>query len=472
MRPYLKGKCLDTQDMNNYRPVSNLPLLSKIKERAILDQLLPILEANQVIPSLQSAYRQFHSTETALCRIYNDLVLNTCDGKASVLVMLDLSAAFDTVDHQLLMSDMEEVGVRDSALTYMKSYLYGRVQRVVVGEATSDPIPLVCGVPQGSVLGPILFSIYISSLMSVLQAHDVAYHFYADDTQFYIKVENVAAAKEKVSMVIADIKKWMFGRKLKLNEGKTEIIIVKGNSRHMNAEQFGNFQVGSAPLEPVNVVRDLGFRFDSSLDFRSQINQVVKVCHYHIRNLYMVRKFLSRQCLVTLVGSLVLSQVDYCNSLYIGLPKYQLRKLQSVLNRAARLIFLLPPRTSTTPSLIELHWLPVKARIEFKVCLLVFKALKFREPKYIVDMLIPFQNAGMALRSSDDPYRLVEPRAIQGHSFADRSFSYVAPRLYNRIPLVIRNLSSVESFKRHLKTFIFERAYNCEGRCLTAEYVV
>ena len=353
LRPYLKGKSLDSQDMNSYRPVSNLPLLSKIKERAILDQLLPILEVNEVVPSFQSAYKQFHSTETALCRIYNDLVLNTCAGKASVLVMLDLSAAFDTVDHQLLVNDMEEVGLRDSALAYMKSYLSVRVQKVIVGKATSDPVPLECGVPQGSVLGPILFSIYISSLKSILEAHGVAYHFYADDTQFYIRVENVAVAKERVSLVISDIKKWMFGRKLKLNEGKTEIIIVKGNSRHLNAEQFGDFQVGDTPLLPVNVVRDLGFRFDSSLDFKNQINHVVKICYHHIRNLYMVRKFLSRQCLVTMVSSLVLSQVDYCNSLYIGLPKYLLRKLQSVLNRAARLVFLLPPLTSTTHLLLS-----------------------------------------------------------------------------------------------------------------------
>ena len=471
LRPYLKGKSLDCQNMSNYRPVSNLSLLSKIKERAVLDQLLPILVANEVIPSVQSAYKQFHSTETALCRIYNDLATNTCAGKSSVLVMLDLSAAFDTVDHQLLVNDMDEVGLRNSALKYMKSYLSDRVQRVVVGEASSDPVPLVCGVPQGSVLGPVLFSIYISGLKSVLQSHGVAYHFYADDTQFYIRVEDVAVAKEKVSMVIADIKKWMFERKLKLNEGKTEIMIVKGNSRHGNADQFDDFQVGDTLLHPINMVRDLGFRFDSSLNFRDQINYVVKVCHYHIRNLYMVRKFLNHQCLVTLVSSLVLSQIDYCNSLYIGLPKYLLRKLQSVLNKAARLVFLLPPRTSTTPSLIELHWLPMKARIEFKVCLLVFKALKYREPKYIVEMLTPFQNAGMPLRSGDDPWRLVEPRAIQGHSFADRCFSFVAPRLYNRVPLEIRNLTSVETFKKRLKTFIFDRAYDCEAGCLTAEYV-
>ena len=352
LRPLLKKKDLDSQDMNNYRPVSNLSLLSKIMERAVLDQLLPVLMANGVIPSLQSAYRQFHSTETALCKIHNDLVLNTCAGRSSVLVMLDLSAAFDTVDHLMLLSDLEAFGMGDSALSFMRSYLSGRVQRVVVGGATSEPVPLECGVPQGSVLGPILFSVYISSLVAVLEAHGVAYHFYADDTQFYIQIEDVADAVEKVRMVLVDVKLWMSGRKLKLNDGKTEIMVVKGNSRRVDAMDFGDLQVDGALLRPVGVLRNLGFRLDTSLDFGDQINSVVRVCQYHIRNLYAVRKFLDHQSLVTLVHSLVLSHVDYCNVLYIGLPVYLLRKLQSILNRAARLIFFLPPRTPTTrPSL-------------------------------------------------------------------------------------------------------------------------
>ena len=190
------------------------------------------MEEADVIPHCQSAYRRFHSTETALCKIYNDLVHTICLGRASLLVLLDLSAAFDTVDHQLLLNDFYISGVRDVALDLLKSYISEREQRIVVGETQSEPTFLHCGVPQGSVLGPLLFTVYTSSLVNVLVAHEVDYHFYADDSQLYIQIDNIPDAKERLTLLMSDIKIWMARRRLKLNEGKTEIIIVRGNLRN------------------------------------------------------------------------------------------------------------------------------------------------------------------------------------------------------------------------------------------------
>ena len=163
--------------------------------------------------------------------------------------------------------------------------------------------------------------------------------------------------------------------------------------------------------------------------------------------------------------------MDYCNSLFIGLPNCVLMKLQSVLNRATRLIFALPPRVPTTSYLIELHWLPIKARVEFKICLLTFKALKFRQPSYLVELLNPLvAETNVALRSSDDPFRLHEPRATGERAFAARSFGYMAPRLYNKLPVALKQLDSVECFKKHLKTFFFSCAYDIAHRRVTDDY--
>ena len=147
--PYLKKIGLDINDLSNYRPVTNLTHLSKIIERAMLDQLVPFLEEVGVVPRYQSAYRKLHSTETPLCKIHDNLVSNTCHGKASLLVLLDLSADFDTVDYQLLLSDFSDCGVECTALSLLESYLENREQCLAIGESQSEPTTLQYGVPQG-----------------------------------------------------------------------------------------------------------------------------------------------------------------------------------------------------------------------------------------------------------------------------------------------------------------------------------
>ena len=224
----------------------------------------------------------------------------------------------------------------------------------------------------------------------------------------------------------------MARRKLKLNDGKTEIIVIRGNLRNVSAANFGVMSFGDTQLVPCESAKNLGVVLNSSLSFRLHIDSIVKTCNFHIYNLYMIKDFVNRKNLVTLVHSLIVSKVDYCNSLFIGLPNIILKRVQSVLNRAARLIFNLPPRVPTTSSLIELHWLPLKARIEFKICLITFKAQKFNLASYIGELLsLSSHESTSGLRSADDPYCLHEPRAIGERGFANRSFSYIAPRLCN-----------------------------------------
>ena len=157
-------------------------------------------------------------------------------------MLLDLSAAFDTVDHDVLLTDLFSCGIHEDAHSLLKSYLTNRFQHTSVGASLSEPVHLLFGVPQGSVLGPILFTLYTSSLATLLEAHNVAYHFYADDTQIYIRMDSIEDVKEKLSSLINDIKIWMNGRKLKLNDGKTDIIIVKGNLRSNIVEEFDDLE--------------------------------------------------------------------------------------------------------------------------------------------------------------------------------------------------------------------------------------
>ena len=461
VRPLLKKDNLDKELMKNYRPVSNLSFLSKVLESVMLSQLWLHLDSCNAISKFQSAYQKHHSTETALCRIYSDLVQNVCDGYSSVMVMLDLSAAFDTIDHDILLDDLRKSGVSGAAISLLRSYLNGRSQSVIIGESQSESFNLLHGVPQGSVLGPILFIVYTASLSKLIDAHNIGYHMYSDDTQLYLRLTNVERSKCDLSSLLSDIKLWMTQRKLMLNEAKTDLIIIKGNNRPVIDQHFGFLTFGGSQIYPCDKVKNVGMMFDSKLSFEAHINNVVKKCNYHIRNLYTLKSYLDNDTLLTLVHSLITSNIDYCNVLFYGISKKYVGKLQRIMNRAVRLIFGLPRRCSITPYLIRLHWLPIKARIEYKVCLLTFKVLKYQEPMYLFELLSPYATeANAVLRSQDDNLRLTEPIATHGRNFVDRSFAFSAPRLYNALPYDIRNESTVESFKKKLKTHMFELSYN------------
>ena len=469
VRPLLKKASLDPEVLKNYRPVSNLSYLHKLIEKCILSQLLPHLIKNKCISKFQSAYRSNHSTETALCRVYNDLLQNIQNSKISLLILLDLSAAFDTIDLELLLEDLREAGVSSEALELLKSYITERFQKVSMNDTISSSQKLLYGVPQGSVLGPILFSLYASKLAEIMDAHGLNYHLYADDTQIYMPVTDISTSKSAINLILNDIKLWMHNRKLQLNESKTEVFLIKGPLKtefgDLNDLQFIN------NIQTVDSVRNLGVILDSKLNFNDHFNHIVKSCNFHLRRLSSIIKYLDLNSSKTLIHAFITSRVDYCNSLFVNLPKKDLKRLQGLLNRAARLIHNLPPFTSISPYLYELHWLPVIARIEFKICLLVFKALKFDEPLYLKDLLLNYQTHSNAiLRSADDPNLLIVPRLSKHSVYGSRAFSYAGPYLFNQLPLHIKEANSVTTFKTMLKTYFFEKSFDQDTKTVTPAY--
>ena len=230
VRPQLKKINLDLIE-KNYRPVSNLQFIGKLIERAVNNQLQEHITSNNIMEPMQSAYRAGHSTETALIKVKADL-LNAIDKKEVVcLVLLDLSLAFNTVDHQILLDRLKKMfGFTGLVFIWIASYLLGRSQKVVVVDAKSPSAPLSCGVPQGSILGPILFTLYTTPLGKICTKHGITYHLYADDQQLYMafKPSNTRAKEQCIQQLegcIEEIHKWMSANMLKLNDDKTEFII-------------------------------------------------------------------------------------------------------------------------------------------------------------------------------------------------------------------------------------------------------
>ena len=224
--PLIKKASLPVEDLKNYCPVSGLSFISKLVECVVANQLVDHIHRHGLDNSYQSAYKPGHSTETALLSIKSDIYLSLSQGEATALELLDLSAASNTLDHSTLLSCLLDwFGVGGSALKWFSSYLTECYQSVKIGSTLSNLQKLLFGVPQGSVLGPLLFSLYTSPLSTLIGKHKyVNFHFYADDTQLYVHLShmNASAAFNKLNRCLQDVKEWMSASKLANNPDKTE----------------------------------------------------------------------------------------------------------------------------------------------------------------------------------------------------------------------------------------------------------
>ena len=233
--PLLKKSGLDTIH-KNYRPVSNLQYISKLTERAVVNRICKHYDHGFPLPVSQSAYRAKHSTETALAKVQSDILTNMDQQKITQLVMIDLSAAFDTVDHDLLLTIMEDLfGVSGLALRWFSSYLHQRSQHIAIEGTLSNQFSLAHGVPQGSCLGPVLFSQYSSPVFQVVEQHDQECHAYADDHQIYkgFYPGLVVSEVQNMERCISCIRDWMQGMQLKMNDSKTEYMLI-GTSKQLS----------------------------------------------------------------------------------------------------------------------------------------------------------------------------------------------------------------------------------------------
>jgi len=239
------------------------------------------------MPSLQSAYRANHSTETAVLRVLADILLALDRGDFAALVLLDLSAAFDTVDHATLLRRLElSYGIRGTALSWFKSYLSERTQFIRSGSTTSRPTVVRFGVPQVSVLGPILFLLYTADLLGLVARHGLRSHLYADDTQVYgfCAPRSTAALQNQLTACVEGIGKWMSANRLQLNASKTEILWCS-SQRRVSQLSRQPFVVCESSVAPSTVVRDLGVWLDNGLTLASHITKTIAGCFAKLRQL-------------------------------------------------------------------------------------------------------------------------------------------------------------------------------------------
>ena len=244
---------------------------------------------------------------------------------------------------------------------------------------------------------------------------------------------------------------------LLFKDSKTEFLII-GTRQQLSKIQIDSVKVGGVDIKPVEKARNLGSWFDNHMSMNIHVGKVCSKAFRGLYNIRQIRKFLSMDSTKTLIHAFVTSHLDYCNSLLAGIPQYQLQRLQKVLNAAARLIYQIPRHSHITPILISLHWLPVKFRVDFKIALLVYKALNGSAPSYISALLSPKSASKYDLRSDDQD--LLQVPATKLKTVGDRAFTSAAPRIWNTLPLEIRQSENISIFKKQLKTFLFKNAFN------------
>lgn len=452
--PILKKPSLDPAQLNNYRPISNLSFLSKLLERSVASQISSYFSTNDLFPPLQSAYRPRHSTETALLKITNDALTAADRGMVTVVVLLDYSAAFDTVDHAVALEILEKkFGVSSSCLQWFCSYLSGRTFSVSANCQTSDVIDLESSVPQGSTLGPLLYLTYASELQEVADRHGVAFHSFADDTQLSksVRTEDAHTAKQAVIDCVLDIQRWSDSHRLKLNAAKSEVIWLGTRQQLAKLSQADlTLSVGDSVLQSSTVVKNLGVYIDEHLSMDANARHCAKACFFHLRRIRQLRRYVDYDTLYTLIRALILSRLDYCNSLFVCSSQSTLHRLQRVQDAAARLLCGASARTHAPPLLKQLHWLPVSSRIQFKLCTLMFDINCGTAPQYLSELVRRCDDT--RLRSSVRGNFVV--LRTQRH-VTDKAFSIAGPRAWNALPTDIKLISSRTSFRKKLKTHFF-----------------
>ena len=454
IRPLIKKAKLEKNDLQNYRPIANLKFLAKTVERLCTSQIQTYLHSHNLNGYFQSAYRRNHSTETGLLRVYNDLLLSIDKGEEAVLVLLDFSAAFDTIDHNIFFKRLQRrYGINDSVLKWFKSYFINRSQVVVINGKESDVHIPTEGVPQGSVIGPLSFILYTSPIEDIIRFHDMNGMIYADDTQIYAfkaKGQDLDNVLCKLDKCIKDIRSWSLANGLMLNDLKSEVLHM--SSKFRSVQPLQSIEIGTERVFTAQEARNLGVIFDDKLSMSKQVNSICRSASLALHKIGQIRQYLDQPTTELLVHAFVSSRLDNCNSLLYGLPKSLLAKLQHIQNSAARLVTRKNSFTHITPVLHSLHWLPVVERINFKILLLTYQCMHRLAPTYLIELINDY-NPPRSLRSTSKSL-LTQPSVKTNH-YGCRSFQYASAHLWNNLPCKIKQATSVAHFKSLLKTHLF-----------------
>lgn len=442
---------------NHFRPISILPFLSKVLEACAHKQFARFVYTNKLMSPLQSGFRLGHSTSSALLKVTGDIRRATEDANLTVLVLVDFSNAFNTVSHDILLSILSHLMVSSKALDWFSSYLRDRQQSVRVDESSSTWCTLNAGVPQGGILSPLLFSIFINLLTLELQC---SYHLYADDLQLYrhTKAIDLIDTLDKINADLEVVKNWSDRFGVEVNPTKCQAIIIGGSRAMSRVDGLGLPPlVFNGILIPYSCsVKNLGLHIDSTLNWQSQVAAVSQKVTCTLRFLYRLKNFLPFKVKETLMQTLIFPIIDYGDVCYYDLNADLLNKLDRLLNNCIRFVFNLRKYDHVSAYRAQLKWLPIRQRRVMRALTTLFSILHSpTSPSYLTSHFqYMCSQHSKNLRSSNN--RLLHCPTHRS-DIIHSSFFVKSILLWNELPLEIRMVNSRYSFKKKLRDHIHKK---------------
>ena len=393
----------DPLSAKNYRPVSLLPILSKILERVIFNQLVGYLESKSLIHPNHHGSRSNHSTATALIQLYDTWVDEVDCGNMVGVMMVDLSAAFDMVDYDILLQKLELYGLDVGSLAWVRSYLTGRYQSVFVDGCLSPPLSIPCGVPQGSILGPLLYILYTNDIPDLAHKHPVSVLqpapycnecggtvCYVDDSTYCLASPDPAALSRGLTNQYKSISNYMAANKLVINDEKTHLLVL-GTKAMKEKKDMVTLQAGKHTILPSRQEKLLGCNVSENLKWRNHIldneKSMTRQLSSRINGLAMITSHADFSTRLMVANGIVMSKICYLIQLWGGCEEYLQKSLQVQLNKAARLVTRLPYYTSSRKLMCMCGWMTVKQLVKYHTIIMVHKTIMTRKPLHMSSRL-------------------------------------------------------------------------------------
>ena len=436
----------DKQEVNNYRPISLLTGISKILERIIYTRLINFLQINDIFSNFQFGFRKKHSTSHALLT-FIEKVTQAIDNHSHMLgIFLDFSKAFDTIDHKILLKKVYNYGIRGKALEWFRSYLSDRQQYVCVNDAKSNTLNIECGVPQGSILGPLLFIIYMNDFHR--SSSILSFILFADDSNLFFSHPDPHALLNTVNAELINVTEWIKANKLSLNLLKTKYMLFSNTIETLP----GNIIFDETPLEKVNLIKFLGVYVDNKLSWKDHITTTCKTISRNIGVINKLKYVLPSSVLLMLYSSLILPYLNYGILVWGNTHQVLLEKLLLLQKKSMRIIFNLHPRTHTDDLFFHNKILKVKELYLFHLGQFMFKFKANNLPK-VFDQTFNQNDSfhNYPTRHSNE-YHLPLLRTI----LAQSTFVYTGPKFWNNLDDNLKIKMSIHSFKNKLKQLLLQ----------------